>query len=69
MNFYTSDLHLFHKNVTAEGTNFDKRPFQTLAEMHEAIKQKWNAKVTNADTVYILGDIVWKMSDEAIALV
>ena len=69
MNLYTSDLHLFHKNVTAEGTNFDNRPFQTLVEMHEAIKQRWNTKVTNADTVYILGDIVWKMSDEAIALV
>ena len=25
MNYYISDLHLFHKNVTDEGSNFDNR--------------------------------------------
>lgn len=69
MNYYISDLHLNHKNVTDEGKNFDNRPFQTLDEMHEAIKKNWNAKITNADTVYILGDTVWNLNDEMIALV
>ena len=42
MNYYISDLHLFHKNVTGEGTNFDNRPFATMEEMHETIKTNWN---------------------------
>ena len=24
-NYYISDVHLFHKNVTSEGSNFDNR--------------------------------------------
>lgn len=67
-NFYISDLHLNHKNVTAEGKNFDNRPFQTLEEMHEKIKKNWNARITNSDTVYILGDAIWKLTDEMIGL-
>lgn len=67
-NYYISDLHLNHKNVTAEGKNFDNRPFQTLDEMHEAIKRNWNARVTNSDTVYLLGDSIWNLTDEMIAL-
>jgi len=27
MNYYISDLHLFHKNVTRAGKDFDDRPF------------------------------------------
>ena len=68
MNYYISDLHLNHKNVTAEGRNFDNRPFQTIKEMHEVIKNNWNSRVTNADTVYLLGDIIWKLTDEMIGL-
>lgn len=57
MNYYISDLHLFSKNQTIEGLNFDNRPFKTIDEMHEAILNNWNSRVTNGDTVYILGDI------------
>lgn len=57
MNYYISDLHLFSKNQTVEGLNFDNRPFQTIEEMHETILNNWNGRVTNGDTVYILGDI------------
>ena len=63
MNYYISDVHLFHKNVTAEGSNFDNRPFKTLEEMHETIKTNWNNIVTNADHVYIIGDLAWKNID------
>nr|WP_297933169.1 metallophosphoesterase family protein [uncultured Lachnoclostridium sp.] len=69
MNYYISDLHLFHANVTAEGSNFDGRPFKTLEEMHEVIKTNWNNTVTNADHVYILGDLAWKENEDVIALV
>lgn len=69
MNYYISDLHLFHKNVTGEGTNFDNRPFKRLDEMHNTIKERWNNTITNADHVYILGDLVWKENEDAIQFV
>lgn len=34
--------------------------------MHEDIKQKWNGKITNGDTVYILGDIGRKGKNEGL---
>lgn len=70
MNYYISDMHFFHKNVTKEGNNFDNRPFNALAEMHQYMKEKWNSKITNGDTVYILGDIAMRgTNEELIALV
>lgn len=70
MNYYISDMHFFHKNVTKEGNNFDNRPFNSLAEMHQCMKEKWNSKITNGDTVYILGDIAMRgTNEELIALV
>ncbi len=70
MNYYISDMHFFHKNVTKEGNNFDNRPFNSLAEMHKYMKEKWNSKITNGDTVYILGDIAMRgTNEELIALV
>lgn len=69
MNFFISDLHLFHKNVTGEGNNFDDRPFKTLEQMHSVIKKNWNSAVTNADHVYILGDLAWKENEDVIQLV
>ena len=64
MSYYISDLHLFHKNVTRAGKNFDDRPFDNLEEMHSTVKDKWNAKVTNGDTVYILGDLAMRGTQE-----
>lgn len=71
MNYYISDLHLFCKSQTNDGSvNYDNRPFNSLDEMHEYILKKWNEKVTNGDTVYILGDISMRgRNDELIALV
>ena len=47
MNYYISDMHFFHKNVTKEGNNFDNRPFNSLAEMHQYMKEKWNSTNRN----------------------
>lgn len=69
MNYYISDVHLFHKNVTDEGSNFDNRPFKTLEEMHKTIKANWNNVITNADHVYILGDLAWKENEDVISFV
>ena len=63
--FYISDLHLNHSNVL----KFDNRPFDSLEQMHETIENNWNNVITNADTVYILGDIIWNKNDEIISLI
>lgn len=70
-NFYISDLHLFHGNVVKDAgeRQFESRPFQTLDEMHTYIKERWNSTVTNADHVYILGDLTWKVNDDSIAFI
>ncbi len=66
MKYYISDLHLFHKN----SIRFDDRPFESLEQMHEAIIQRWNDRVTNGDFVYILGDVSMRgKSEDLIAFV
>lgn len=70
MNYYISNLHLLHRNVTRAGNNFDDRPFDNLKEMHSIIKEKWNTKVTHDDMVYILWDIAMHgRQEELIAFV
>lgn len=56
MNFYTSDLHFGQKSLLATG-KWKERPFNTLEEMSEELIKRHNAKVTNADHVYIIGDV------------
>lgn len=56
--FFTSDTHLGHANVIKHAN----RPFIGLDDMHAAIIDNWNKTVTPADTVYHLGDVVWKDS-------
>ena len=53
MKYYISDLHLFHK----ASIEFDNRPYKDIETMHDYISTKWNNKITNGDTVYILGDM------------
>ena len=47
MNYYISDIHFGCQN------SYDKR---TL-EHDKIVKENWNRVVTNADNVYILGDV------------
>ena len=56
MIFYTSDLHLGHANIIRHCN----RPFASVEEMDEVLIDNWNAKVTNADTVHILGDFMFR---------
>ena len=37
MNYYISDLHLFHEASIC----FDNRPFASLEELHEAVVSRW----------------------------
>lgn len=59
-NYYISDLHLGHENIIS----FDRRPFANLDEMHRTIIENWNRAVTDRDTVYILGDMIWGKESE-----
>lgn len=38
MNYFIGDLHLFNRNQTGEGVNYDGRPFATVDEMHRYIQ-------------------------------
>ena len=55
MIYFTSDTHFGHKNVI----RLCGRPYETVEEMDEDMIEKWNRKVTELDTVYIVGDFVW----------
>lgn len=58
--FFTSDFHLFHKNVL----QFDNRPFKDVHEMHTAIEERWNEVVDKDDIVIYLGDLSFARKDD-----
>ena len=60
MNYYISDLHIGHENVI----RFDQRPFASVDEMNNTLIENWNRTVTNGDTVYILGDLIWEIESK-----
>ena len=59
MIYYIADNHFGHKNVI----RFDNRPFADTVLMDEVLVHNWNERVTEDDTVYILGDCFWKNED------
>ena len=61
-NFYIGDWHYDHKNII----RLDNRPYKDVDEMNEALIDNWNSVVTNEDTVYVIGDMFWCNTDEAI---
>jgi len=56
MIFFTSDAHLGHANVI----KLCSRPFSSVEEMDEVIISNWNERVRKNDTVYILGDLIFR---------
>lgn len=60
MDYFISDLHLGHENII----KLCNRPFSSVEEMDEALISAWNKKVKKkADTVYIVGDLVWEKAE------
>jgi len=60
MNFYIGDPHLGHEAII----RLRNRPFADVDEMDEAIISNWNSRVTNGDTVFILGDMMFRNKRE-----
>lgn len=52
MIFFTSDLHMRHKNIL----KYSNRPFDTIDEMNVTILNNINNTVMTNDQLYILGD-------------
>ena len=65
MDFFTADPHYYHKNVIT----LCNRPFANLDEMHEKLINNWNARVTDSDTVYVLGDFCFGGHNKALSII
>lgn len=59
MVYFTADLHLGHNNIIKTCN----RPFSSVDEMDDILIENWNKKVKGNDTVYIVGDLIWKGID------
>ena len=57
--WFTSDLHLNNKNVI----KYCNRPYADQYEMNKALIKNWNSKVSEDDTIYVLGDFIMGMAD------
>lgn len=53
--YYIADWHYNHENVI----HFDNRPFEDVKEMNSKLIKNWKERVTDNDTVYVLGDMFW----------
>jgi len=53
--WFTSDLHLGHKRIIG----YNRPQYRNLHEMHYDIIQRWNARIGDKDTVWVLGDVVF----------
>ena len=61
---YLADWHYAHERCLY----FDDRPFKTVAEMNAALINNWNQAVQPDDIVYMLGDMFWCKSSDAVPI-
>ena len=64
MIYYIADMHFGHENVL----RFDSRPFFDTNQMEKEMIGSWNARVTEADTVYLLGDAFWRNEENSVRI-
>lgn len=56
MIYFTADQHFGHANII----RLCGRPFSSVREMDEILMENWNRRITDADTVYIVGDLFFR---------
>jgi calcineurin-like phosphoesterase family protein len=54
--YFTSDQHFGHANIIKHC----KRPFSDVDEMDAFMIEKWNGRVNQGDTVYVVGDLIFR---------
>jgi len=63
--FFTADLHLSHARIN----ELSGRPFSNLRAMNAALVKGWNSRVTDEDTVWVLGDVCMGPIQESLDLI
>lgn len=63
-NWFTADLHFFHKNVI----QYCNRPFNNIDQMNKKLIENYNLFVKEEDTCYFLGDLAMLGSSQIIKL-
>lgn len=54
--WFTSDTHFGHRNIL----EYSHRPFPSVEQMNEELRQNWNDVVTSDGTIFHLGDFaIW----------
>lgn len=53
--WFTSDLHFGHQNII----KFCNRPWWDLKSMNQGLVDRWNERVQDGDSVFVLGDLCW----------
>ena len=56
MIYFTADTHFGHANII----KFCNRPFSDVHEMNEYMISAWNSRVGKNDTVFIIGDMIFR---------
>lgn len=65
MIYYISDMHFGHENII----RFDNRPFANTELMNEVLINNWNERVSNEDTVYVIGDGFFKQEERSLGII
>lgn len=60
--FFTSDTHFYHTNII----KYCNRPFSSVEEMNQKLIENWNNTVSEHDTIFHLGDFMFKKNWEEI---
>lgn len=63
--FITADPHFGHANII----KLCNRPFAGVEMMNEQMIRNWNDRVTNKDTVYVVGDFTLNNADFAYEII